>query len=82
MRRHLLRSGFALAATCLAVLVMSGSALAASIDGGAWRWQNPLPQGSGYSGICGLPTGREATGETGLNGRPLQFAVPISRVSV
>ena len=27
----------------------SASASALSIDGGAWQWQNPLPQGTGYT---------------------------------
>ena len=64
MTRHLLRSGrtaaatgrapaatcLALAATCLAFLVLSGPASAVSIGNGAWHWQNPLPQGDGYTG--------------------------------
>jgi len=49
MRRHLLRSGVVLAASCLAVLVLGGTASAISTGNGGWRWQNPLPQGDSYA---------------------------------
>jgi photosystem II stability/assembly factor-like uncharacterized protein len=49
MRRHLLRSGVVLAASCLAVLVPAGTASAISTGNGGWRWQNPLPQGDSYA---------------------------------
>ena len=50
MKRALLRFAVALATTCLAVLVLSGPALAISTGNGGWRWQSPLPQGERYTG--------------------------------
>jgi len=49
MKRHLLRSGVALVTTCLAVLVLAGTASAFSTGNGGWQWQNPLPQGGSYA---------------------------------
>ena len=50
MKRDLLWSGVALAAACLAVLLLSGPASALSTGNGGWQWQNPLPEGNGYTG--------------------------------
>jgi photosystem II stability/assembly factor-like uncharacterized protein len=49
MRRHMLWLGVALIAGFLAVPAFTGSASALSIGNGAWQWQNPLPQGNGYT---------------------------------
>lgn len=49
MRRHLLRSIIVLVTTCLAVLLMAGSAAGLATGSGGWQWQNPLPQGNDYS---------------------------------
>ena len=42
--------GSALAATCLAVLVLAGAASVCATGNGAWQWQNPLSQGGSYAG--------------------------------
>jgi photosystem II stability/assembly factor-like uncharacterized protein len=49
MRSSLLASLCGAAATLLLLLFSAGPASALSIADGAWQWQNPLPQGSGYS---------------------------------
>ena len=49
MQRPLIWCVVASAATCLAVLLLSGPASALSTGNGGWQWQNPLPQGNGYA---------------------------------
>jgi len=49
MRSSLLVSLCGAAVTLLLLLLSAGPASALSIADGAWQWQNPLPQGNGYS---------------------------------
>ena len=49
MQRPLIWCVVASAATCLAVLLVSGPASALSTGNGGWQWQDPLPQGNGYA---------------------------------
>ena len=49
MRSSLLGSLCGAAVTLLLLLLSAGPASALSIANGAWQWQNPLPQGNGYS---------------------------------
>jgi photosystem II stability/assembly factor-like uncharacterized protein len=49
MKRYLLALAIGAAAALLGALVLPASASALSIANGAWQWQNPLPQGSGYT---------------------------------